>query len=100
MTVREIIAEYGSPNTAEPYWQAVSLTENIAYLQNPIQLHHASNDDIVTINYSLDLTKVLKANDKFYEFYQYDSGGHNISSPAFETAMQRTIEFFREHLGG
>jgi dipeptidyl aminopeptidase/acylaminoacyl peptidase len=97
-TGRLIRETYGTPNTAEPYWQAVSLTENIDRLQAPLQLHHARNDDVVTIDYSRDLAAVLNVAGKLYEFYEYDSGGHNIASPAFNTAMQRTIEFFRTHL--
>jgi uncharacterized protein len=95
---REIFETYGPPNTAEAYWRAVSLTENIGFLQSPLQLHHAADDDVVNIGYSRDLAAVLAANDKTYEFYEYDSGGHNINSPSFELAMGRTIAFFREHL--
>lgn len=95
---REIFETYGSPSLEVPYWQAVSLTANIDYLQGPIQLHHALNDDVVNIGYSWDLMAVLQMNNRPYEFYQYEGGGHNISSPYFETAMQRTIAFFREHL--
>jgi len=95
---REIFATYGPPNTAEAFWKAVSLTENIEYLQSPLQLHHAIDDDVVNIGYSRDLAAVLKANGKAYEFYEYDSGGHNISAPSFDLAMQRTIAFFRDHL--
>lgn len=95
---RLIRETYGMPNTAEPYWKAVSLTENIERLQAPLQLHHARNDDVVTIDYARDLAAVLNAAGKVYAFYEYDSGGHNIASPAFNEAMQRTIEFFRLHL--
>lgn len=90
--------KYGQPNTAEPYWKAVSLTENIDYLQSPLQLHHAVNDDVVNIGYSRDLEAVLTAHNKFHEFYEYDGGGHNISSPYFEDAMLRTIIFFQTYL--
>lgn len=95
---REIFETYGRPNTAEPFWQAVSLTLNIEYLQKPVQLHHAIDDTVVNIGYSRDLAAVLEANGKAYEFYEYDSGGHNISSPSFELAIQRTIAFFQENL--
>jgi dipeptidyl aminopeptidase/acylaminoacyl peptidase len=89
---------YGQPNSAEPFWQAISLTENISYLESPLQLHHALNDDVVNIGYSYDLSAVLAANGKYHELYQYDGGGHNISSPYFEEAMRRTILFFKTHL--
>lgn len=89
---------YGQPNTTEPYWKAVSLTEHLEYLNSPLQLHHALNDDVVNIGYSYDLSSVLLANDRFHEFYTYEGGGHNISSPYFEEAMRRTILFFQTHL--
>jgi dipeptidyl aminopeptidase/acylaminoacyl peptidase len=95
---REIFQTYGRPNMAEPFWQAVSLTKNIDHLQSPLQLHHAIDDDTVNIGYSRDLAAILEASGKIYEFYEYDSGGHNIASPSFELAMQRTITFFQKYL--
>lgn len=95
---RQLFETYGRPDTSSPFWQAVSLTENIVHLNSPLQIHHALNDDVVNIGYSIDLAAVLRANNKFYEFYQYDGGGHNISSPYFDTAMLRTVLFFHEHL--
>jgi dipeptidyl aminopeptidase/acylaminoacyl peptidase len=89
---------YGPPNTTEPYWQAVSLTEHLEYLDSPVQIHHALNDDVVNVGYSYDLSAALAANGKFYEMYTYEGGGHNISSPYFEQAMQRTILFFKTYL--
>ncbi len=96
---REIIETYGRPDTTVPFWQAVSLTENIEFLERPLQIHHALDDDVVNIGYSVDLAAVLAANGKAYEFYQYAGGGHNITSPYFDTAMLRTITFFLEQLG-
>ncbi|MBZ0286398.1 MAG: prolyl oligopeptidase family serine peptidase, partial [Anaerolineae bacterium] len=95
---REIFETYGRPNTAEPFWQAVSLTENIEYLQNPLQIHHAVDDDVVDIGYTRDLAAVLQTSGKVYEAYEYDTGGHNISSPSFDLAMQRTVAFFLNNL--
>ena len=94
-----IFETYGRPDTSALYWQAVSLTENIEYLSGPLQIHHAEDDTVVSINYSIDLAAVLRDAGKVYEFYTYEGGGHNLISPAFGTAMSRTVEFFREHLG-
>jgi fermentation-respiration switch protein FrsA (DUF1100 family) len=80
------------------YWQAVSLTENIAFLESPLQLHHAQDDDVVNIGYAIDLAAVLQENDKAFEFYSYEGGGHNLVSPYFGQAMLRTVEFFHENL--
>jgi alpha-beta hydrolase superfamily lysophospholipase len=95
---RLIRETYGPPDMTQPYWQAVSLTEHIDLLSAPVQLHHALNDTVVTAGYSADLAAVLNAAGKPYEYYPYDGGGHNIESPYFNEAIQRTIEFFRANL--
>jgi dipeptidyl aminopeptidase/acylaminoacyl peptidase len=95
---RELIEAYGDPNTEHPYWRAVSLTANIDYLQSPLQIHHALNDDVVNIGYSNDLSTVLIEHNKVFELYQYVGGGHNIDSPYFEDAMLRTLIFFQKYL--
>ncbi len=95
---REIFEIYGRPDTRIDFWKAVSLTENIEFLTSPLQLHHAQDDPVVTIGYSLDLAAVLAQYGKAYEFFSYEGGGHNMVSPYFDQAMQRTVEFFRENL--
>jgi len=76
----------------------VSLTENIEFLKSPLQLHHAQDDTVVNIGYSLDLAGVLQENGKEYEFFSYEGGGHNLISPYFDQAILRTVEFFRNNL--
>ncbi|MCO6451676.1 MAG: alpha/beta fold hydrolase [Caldilineales bacterium] len=95
---QQIREAYGPPDTTLPYWQAVSLTEHLDQLQAPLQLHHAVNDNIVNIGYSIDLAAALVAANKLHEFYQYEGGGHNIDAPYFNEAMRRTIEFFKANL--
>lgn len=95
---REIFEVYGRPDTQVDFWRAVSLTENIEYLNRPIQIHHAEDDPVVSTAYSFDLAAVLQENGKAYEFYTYEGGGHNLISPYFDQAMQRTVDFFRENL--
>ena len=80
------------------FWSSISLTKNIKYLTSPLQIHQATDDPVVNIGYSRDLVRVLKDNDKNYEFYEYSGGGHNINSPYFETAMERTVKFFKVRL--
>jgi dipeptidyl aminopeptidase/acylaminoacyl peptidase len=95
---REIFEAYGRPDTQVDYWRAVSLTENIEFLNSPVQLHHAEDDTVVNIGYSFDLAVVLQEKGKEYEFYTYEGGGHNLVSPYFEQAIQRTVDFFRNNL--
>jgi dienelactone hydrolase len=86
---QEIFETYGRPDTAVPFWQAVSLTENIEYLDSPLQIHHAVDDEVVNVGYSRALAKVLKDNEKLYSSYEYESGGHNITSLSFEVAAMQ-----------
>lgn len=95
---QEIFEAYGRPDRQAAYWKAVSLTENIALLNRPLQLHHAEDDSVVNFGYSFDLAVALQENFKLYEFYNYEGGGHNLISPYFEQAMQRTVDFFRNNL--
>ncbi len=95
---REIFEAHGRPDTQVDYWQAVSLTENIEFLNSPLQLHHAQDDRVVNIGYSEYLAAVLRANGKAHEFYTYEGGGHNLVSPYYGPAMRRTVQFFRDHL--
>ena len=80
------------------FWTNISITKNIDYLENPVSLHHAVNDPVVNVGYARDLADVLAQNGKDFEIFEYDGGGHNIDSPYFETAMQRTVEFFKKSL--
>ncbi|MEK9178910.1 MAG: alpha/beta fold hydrolase, partial [Patescibacteria group bacterium] len=80
------------------FWNSISLTKNIKYLSRPLQIHHSTFYNIVNVSYSRDLVKVLKSNSKKYEFYEYESSDHNIGSPSFETAMERTVGFFKKNL--
>ena len=95
---RQIFDTYGNPDSKEAYWQAVSLTKNIQYLNNPLQLHHAEDDSVVDVGYASELAAVLLENGKEYEFFRYEGGGHNLISPYFDQAMLRTVAFFHKHL--
>ncbi len=93
-----IFETYGRPDTQNAFWKAVSLTENIGYLSSPLQIHHSEDDTVVDIGYSFNLAVVLQQNSKPYEFFTYEGGGHNLISPYFDQAMQRTVQFFRDNL--
>ena len=95
---RIIFETYGWPDLEVPFWQAVSLSENLSYLSSPIQIHHAKNDSVVTIRYSYRLVEKLQEENKTYQFYIYEGGDHNLISPYFDQAMLRTVQFFEDNL--
>ena len=102
---REVSSEIqkirSSPQTIDfssDFWKAISLTQNVKYLSAPLEIHHAINDTTVNIDYSRDLATELKKQNKEYELFEYEGGGHNIDSPYFDVAMERTIAFFKKNL--
>lgn len=96
--IQKIRSNPKSIDFSSPFWQAISLTSNLKYLTRPLAIHHAVDDPVVNIGYSRDLVDKLKQGSKPYEYYEYEGGGHNITSPYFETAMQRTVSFFKKNL--
>lgn len=96
--LQEIRTNPGAINFSSPLWRSVSLTSNLNYLRAPLQLDHAIDDPVVNIGYSRDLAAALRAAGKKYELNEFDGGGHNIESPYFDQAMEKTIAFFRQNL--
>jgi dipeptidyl aminopeptidase/acylaminoacyl peptidase len=95
---RELFEKNGSPSASSPFWQQVIPTNYTKDLKGALQIHHAVDDDVVNVGYSRDLMDLLDKSAVPHELYEYPSGGHNIIGPSFVTAMQRTVDFYKEHL--
>ncbi len=80
------------------FWKLVAPTNYVADSQGAVQLHHALNDSVVSIEYSRNLMKILDTTQIDHELFEYTNGGHNISGQPFTTAMQRTVEFYKRTL--
>lgn len=89
---------YDEPDPKQIFWQQMAPTNYLNDLEGAIQIHHANNDPVVNIGYSKNLIKLLAETDVSHELREYASGGHNISGPAFNEAMQKTVEFFTKYL--
>lgn len=95
---RELFEKYGSPSAASTFWKQVAPTNYLSDLKGALSLHHAVDDSVVNIGYSKDLNKLLNKTSVKHEFFEYVSGGHNITGTSFNTAMQRTVKFFKANL--
>ncbi|MBX4206113.1 prolyl oligopeptidase family serine peptidase [Candidatus Microgenomates bacterium] len=62
----------------------------------PIQLHQGTVDDAVPVEWSRRLNKTLKALDKDINYFEYSGSDHNLQ-PAWNTVIQRDLEFFRKN---
>lgn len=95
---RRITDTYGTPETNPSFWQSVDPTYFLADITVPIQLHTGGNDEEVPVDFSQSLYKKLQDLGKTVEYYDYPGGDHNISSPNFEIAMKRSLDFFDKYL--
>lgn len=104
---RQILREtYGNPVDGNPFWKLVAPTSYLNDLKGVIALHHAVNDEVVSVEYSRNLNRLLNQQAVtsgyetpiVHEFHEYQSGGHNLSGNSFNQAMQRSVEFFEKYL--
>jgi uncharacterized protein len=89
---------HGRFSATSEFWQQVVPVSYLKEYTGALQLHHAIDDGVVSINYSRNLVKNLEGGDMTLELHEYKSGGHNLSGPSFTTAMQRTVDFFNQEL--
>jgi dipeptidyl aminopeptidase/acylaminoacyl peptidase len=93
-----LIQKYGQPNLQSSFWSKIDPYSFIRDITTPIQLHHGTADTNVTIELSRHLNEVLKNAGKTVELYEYPGGDHNLASPDFSPAMERSITFFKKYL--
>lgn len=89
---------YGDPDPSKPFWRDMAPTSFLSDIKGAIEVHHAVDDQVVSIGYSRDLQALLDKTSIPHEFYEYSSGGHNISDENFDTAMERTVAFYKKYL--
>lgn len=95
---QSFIEKYGEPKDTSEFWRSISPNFYLEDISGPIQLHHGTADETVPFILSEKLNDRLKKAQKEVEYYAYEGADHNLSSPAFELAMQRSLEFFDKHL--
>lgn len=93
--ISEVVGEFSPTAT---FWKELAPTNYLSAEMGALQIHHAINDPVVSINYTRDLKPLLEEANVEHEIYEYQTGGHDIEGSSFSTAMQRTVEFFQTHL--
>ncbi len=95
---QQLISMYGQPATSSAFWNSIDPTAHLSDITAPVQLHTGGSDEEVPVAFSQNLYASLTKLGKMVEYYDYPGGDHNISSPNFELAMQRSIDFFNKYL--
>jgi dipeptidyl aminopeptidase/acylaminoacyl peptidase len=96
---REGLFEYGTFDENPEFWASIDPVTYLSDLSGPVQLHHATGDESVPVEFSENLYARLQASGQPAELYVYEGDNHNLSGN-FATAMQRSIAFFDEHVKG
>ena len=96
---RQWFGPYGTPQENPGFWSAMSSNSYLEDLSGPLQLHHGTADSTVPHEFSQILAAGLEAAGQAGELYLYEGDNHNLAI-SFWTAMNRTLEFFDEHVKG
>ena len=90
---------YGTVEENPEFWAAISANSYVGDLSGPLQLHHATTDSSVPVEFSEILYEQVQAVERPVELYLYEGDNHNIFAN-FWTAMQRSIDYFDQHVKG
>lgn len=92
---QELYDTVGQITPDNQFWSQVIPTNFTQELRGKVVLHHATNDNVVSIKYSQNLAQILSNQGVVYQLYEYTQGGHNLDSPSFNQAMERTVRDFQ-----
>jgi len=93
-----LFEKYGNFDPNNEFWMKVVPTNYLGGLDGVVQINHAVDDPVVSIEYTRNLSSVLLETTLKHEINEYSTGGHNISGAYFDKAMQNTVDFFKRTL--
>jgi dipeptidyl aminopeptidase/acylaminoacyl peptidase len=94
----DIIDAYGAPEDNRAFWRNVSAVTFFDRITEPLLIHHGTADEECPIGWSREAVRVLQREGKDAQLLTYDGQPHAFDS-AWPRSMQRTTEFFDEHMG-
>lgn len=89
---------YGEFDPNSDFWKKVAPSNYLKDLKGAIELHHAVDDSVVSVEYSRNLNKLLDETQVEHSLFEYPSGGHNLEGSSFSQAMSRAVDFFKLNL--
>ena len=88
-----LTSQFGSPEDNPEFWQSLSANYFLDDLSGPIQLHHATGDESVPVEFSQILYEQGLEAGMPIELVTYPGDNHNISGN-FGAAMSQSVAFF------
>ena len=92
--LRKVVADFENDYDIELY----SPSNFYSWINAPIQLHQGGNDDAVPLKWSDQLVEDLEKLGKDVTYFTYPGADHNLLPDGWSTAVQRSLNFYREKL--
>lgn len=91
---QEMLQKAGEISDENEFWKQVAPSTFFSDLKGAIQIHHAVDDPVVTIEYSRNLDRMLTNAGIPHQLFEYPSGGHNLTGTSFSKAMAESVRLF------
>ncbi len=95
---QELRDSYGEFDPNHEFWKQVAASNYLNDLKGSVGLFHAIDDNVVDVEYSQNLNRLLNETTVTHEYHEYSGGGHNIEGSNFSNAMRETVEFYNKYL--
>ncbi|MDF1496767.1 MAG: prolyl oligopeptidase family serine peptidase [Patescibacteria group bacterium] len=97
VTSTSLVQENGLPSENPDFWNKLDPYNYLDDVGAPVQLQHATGDESVPFQLSLELKQALEEAGKNVEYFEYKGDDHNIGANS-GLAWRRAIEFFNKNL--
>ncbi len=92
-----IFERHGSPESNPEFWKGMSAENYFDRVNDPIMIHHGTDDESCKIEWSQRAVNQLTELNKEVTFHIYEGEQHAFG-PQWELSMQRSVEFLNKHL--
>lgn len=92
-----IVARHGSPEDTPKFWAGISAENYFDKIDDPIMIHHGTNDESCKVAWSERAASQMKALNKDVTLHIYEGEQHAFG-PQWELSMQRSVDFLDETL--
>ncbi|MCW5852447.1 MAG: alpha/beta fold hydrolase [Anaerolineae bacterium] len=95
----EVVRKFGTPQARPDSWARMSPINYLAEASGPIQVHHGTDDEEVTPEFSAHLWRAMQAAGTPGEYYVYIGADHLWTQPGpWRDMLQRTAAFYDRYL--
>ena len=88
---------WGSPEDNPGYWTAISADQHFDRVTEPVLMHHGTQDTTCPPRWARHTAREMEQAGVDVTLEWYEAEGHTFEA-AFDTSMQRTVEFLERHL--